>query len=124
MARSNGTVIITEVNAETREKLLEIGKVKIGWKICKDYIRILRCFKCCGYYHFAKDCIKNETCGNCAGQHLTKECRNQEKKCVNCDKIKNFKIKNLNANHLAYDSNCSYYKKKLEKQKSKIYSSL
>lgn len=55
--------------------------MKIGWKICKvqEYIGILRCYKCCGFYHFAKDCNKKEMCGNCAGQHTTKECRSQEK---------------------------------------------
>lgn len=121
------TTIVAEVNNETREKLLELGKVKIGWKICKiqEYIGILRCYKCCGYYHFAKDCNKKETCGKCAGQHATKECKSQEKKCVNCeDKIKNFKIKNLKADHSAYDNNCPYFKREIEKQKSKIYSSL
>lgn len=116
------------MNGETHEKLLELGKLKIGWKICKvhEYIGILRCYKCCGFYHFAKDCKEKETCGNCAGQHATKDCRNQEeKKCVNCEeKIKNFKIKNLKSNHSAYDSNCSCYKRELEKQKSKIYNSI
>lgn len=29
------TTIVAEVNNETREKLLELGKVIIGWKICK-----------------------------------------------------------------------------------------
>lgn len=125
--KTKKTTIIAEVNDEMREKLLELGKVKIGWKICKvqDYIGILRRYKCCGYHHFAKNCNKKETCGNSAGQHATKECRSQEKKCVNCeDKIKNFKIKNLKSNHSAYDNNCPCYKREIEKQKSKIYSSL
>lgn len=125
--KTKKTTIIAEVNDETREKLLELGKVKIGWKICKvqEYIGILRYYKCCGFYHFAKDCNKKETCGNWAGQHTTKECRSQEKKRANCeDKIKNFKIKNLNSNHSAYDNNCPCYKREIEKQKSKIYSSL
>lgn len=101
--------------------------MKRGWKICKvqEYIGILRCYKCCGYYHFAKDCNKKETCGKCAGQHATKECISQEKKCVNCeDKIKNFKIKNLKADHSVYDNNCPCYKREIEKQKSKICGSL
>lgn len=127
--RTKKTTIIAEVNDEIYEKLLELGKVKIGWKICKvqEYIGILRCYKCCGYYHFAKDCNKKETCGNCAGQHVTKECRGQEKKCVNCEeKIKNFKIKNLKSNHSAYDNDYPCYKREreIEKQKSRVRSSL
>lgn len=123
----NETTIIAEVNTETREKLLEEEKIKIGWKICKvqEYIRIVRCFKCCDYYHFAKDCTGEETCGNCAGRHATKQYKSQVKKCVNCeDKIRKFKIKNLKTDHMVYDSNCPCYKKKIEKQKSMMQSSL
>lgn len=55
-------MIIAEVNAQIREKLQEIGKLIIGWKICKmqDFIGILRCFKCYKYYHIAKDCTKKK----------------------------------------------------------------
>lgn len=64
--------------------------MKIGWKICRihEYVGILRCYKCCGFYNFAKDCTRKETCDNCAGQHVTKECNNQIKKCVNCKCVK------------------------------------
>lgn len=58
--KSQRTMIIEEVDDKTYETLLEEERIKIGWNICKvqDYVRILRCFKCCGYYHFAKDCKK------------------------------------------------------------------
>lgn len=77
--KTKRTTIIAEVNDGTCEKLL--GTVKIGWKICRiqEYIGIVRCYKCCGFYHFARECTKKESCGNCAGQHATKECSNQEK---------------------------------------------
>ncbi|EFN63934.1 hypothetical protein EAG_07612, partial [Camponotus floridanus] len=32
-----------------------------------EYVDILRCYKCCRFYHFAKYCTRKETCGNCAG---------------------------------------------------------
>lgn len=56
----NLNTIIAEINAKTHEMMLEERKVKIDWNIYKvqDYIGILRCFKCCGYDHFAKDCKK------------------------------------------------------------------
>lgn len=125
--REKRSTIIAEVDAKTYERMLEEGKVKIGWNICKvqDYIGILRCYKCSGYYHFAKDCKNNIACGNCAGKHVTKECKIETKKCVNCEeKIKNFKIKDINSNHSAFDKNCPYYKKEYEKQRNKINSSL
>lgn len=117
------TVVIAEVNTETRQKFMQMEKLKIGWNICKvqDYIGIIRCYKCCGYYHFAKDCTKKEVCGNCANQHATKECNNVIKKCVNCEeKIKSYKVRNLKSDHSAYDSNCPCLKKEIEKQREKI----
>jgi len=73
--KSQRVMIIAEVDDKTHEIMLEEERVKIGWNICKvqDYIGILRCFKCCGYYHFAKDCKKEVACGKCAGKHATKE---------------------------------------------------
>lgn len=75
------STIIAEVDAKTYEVMLEEGKVKIGWNICtvQEYIGILRSYKCSGYYHFAKECKNNLTCGNCAGEHATKECKNETK---------------------------------------------
>lgn len=111
----------------TREQMMEEGRIKIGWKICKvqDYLGILRCYKCCGYYHFAKDCKKEETCGNCAGKHSTKKCGSDIQKYINCEeKIRIFKIKNLNSNHSAFDTDCPCYSKELNKQKSKIQNSI
>lgn len=117
------SMIIAEVSIETREKFLQMEKLKIGWNMCKvqDYIWIMRCYKCCGYYHLAKDCTKKETCGNCANQHATKECKSEIKKCVNCEeKIRSYKIKNLKSDHSAYDSNCPCLKKETEKQRERI----
>lgn len=91
--------------------------------MCKvqDYIGIIRCYKCYGYYHFAMDCKKKETCGNCANQFVTKECKNEIKKCVNCkEKIKSYRIKNLKSDHSAYDISCPCLIKEVKKQQEKI----
>jgi len=125
--KAGGVTVIVEVNTDARNQLLKLERVKIGWKMCKvqDYIGILRCFKCCGYFHFAKDCVKKETCGLCAGQHITKECESTTRKCANCeDKITKMKIKNLKSDHSAYDRDCPCLKREIEMYKSKIQSSL
>lgn len=125
--KSRGVTLIVEVDAETRERLLDIGRVKIGWKMCRvqDYVGILRCFKCCGYFHFAKDCVKKEACGLCAGQHMTKDCNTVTRKCVNCEnKIKKMKIRDLKSDHSVYDNNCPCLKKEIEIYKSKMQSSI
>lgn len=113
-SNSRGVTLIAEVDTNARKRLLDLGRVKIGWKICRvqDYVGILRCFKCCGYWHFAKDCVKKEACGLCAEQHMTKDCNSLIRKCVNCeDKIKNMKIRNLKSDHSAYGSGCPCLKK-------------
>lgn len=115
------------MDVKTHKAMVEEKKVKIGWNICKiqDYIGILRCFRCCGYYHFVKDCKKNKICRKCAGNHATKECKSEIRKCVNCEeKIKSFKIKNINSNYSAFDSSCPYYLREMEKQRNKIDTSL
>ncbi|EZA51011.1 hypothetical protein X777_10516 [Ooceraea biroi] len=76
--KQRGSSIIAEVNSGTREKLLQLESLRIGWKICRvrEYVSVLRCFKCCGYYYVAKFCTKDEVCRKCAEQHLTKTCSN------------------------------------------------
>lgn len=81
----------------------------------------LRCYKCCSYYHFAKDCIKEETCGVvCAGKYVTKMCKSEK-----IERIKLvFKTKNLNSDHLAFNTDCPCYKREIENQKSRMHNSL
>lgn len=124
---SRGVTLIVEVDTDARRRLMDLGSVKIGWRMCRvqDYVGILRCFKCCGYFHFARDCVKEEACGLCAGQHMTKNCNSSRRKCVNCeDKIKKMKIRNLKSDHSAYDNSCPCLKKEIEMYKSKIQSSI
>jgi hypothetical protein len=46
----------------------------------------LRCLKCQGWNHMAKDCEEtHSTCSNCAEHHRTSECQSPRKKrCVSC----------------------------------------
>jgi len=116
-------MIIAEVDSKTHDVMLEEGKVKIGWNKCRviNLIAILRCFKCCGYYHFARDFKKEVPCGQCAGKHTSRECKEPTKKCVNCEeKIKSFRIKNIDSGHLAFDAECPGYIRELDKQKNKV----
>ncbi|EZA50976.1 hypothetical protein X777_10541 [Ooceraea biroi] len=123
-ANSKRMTVVAVVNAETRERFPQLEKLKIGWNICRvqDYVGILRCFKCCGYYHFAKDCSKSkEICGKCVDQHATKDCNSETRKCINCEeKIRVYNIKNLKTNHSAYDNNCPCLRKEMEKQRDRI----
>jgi len=112
--KSRGVTLIIEVNTDAGKQLLDLGRLKIGWRMCRvqEYAGILRCFKCCGYFHFAKDCVKKEACGLCAGQHITKDCNSTTNK------------KNLKSDHSAYDNDCPCLKREIELYKSKIQSSI
>jgi len=45
----------------------------------------IRCLKCQGWNHFAKDCLEEQdTCGNCAEPHRTSSCNSSVRACVSC----------------------------------------
>ena len=64
-----------------------------GLHICNRHCHIkkvkkepIRCLKCQGWNHFAKDCLeKEDKCGNCANTHKTSDCSTPtDKRCVSC----------------------------------------
>lgn len=66
--------------------------ISIGVTICNKLCRAervkkepLRCMKCQGWNHMAKECIqKVDKCSNCAGDHKSDECRSRSTRCVSC----------------------------------------
>ena len=67
----------------------------------QEQINLALCFKCSGYDHVSKYCIEKECCHKCGGQHLAKDCNEEEFKCPNCKKMKL-----LDTRHSARDINC------------------
>lgn len=101
---------------KTHELLLGKGKVNIGWKRCPvfNHISVKRCFKCWGYHHMAKNCMRNITCYKCAGNHKSNECTSDKKKCVNCmHKIQAYNLK-IRDNHDALNLECPTLKRALQ----------
>jgi len=62
-------------------KSLYIGKCRV-----KEYVDIVRCFKCQRFGHRAAKCqAKVDSCGRCAVQgHRAKDCQGGPVKCANC----------------------------------------
>lgn len=117
--RESGNIIV-ETDAETHKKLLNKGKVNLGWRKCKvyDFVSVLRCFKCWGFNHMAKHCRKEEICQHCAGNHKGNDCEAKRKKCINCmEKIRRYNNNNIKDDHEATDSKCPTYLKKMEEEK-------
>jgi len=86
--------VIVEVNSELQKILLHMEKVSLGWKQCKviEHVNLIRCFKCCGFNHYARECKREITCGRCGDVHSSKECQSTNLKCMNCA-LNNKKIK-------------------------------
>jgi len=84
---------ITETDEETHALILREGKLNIEWKKCLvfNHISVKKCFKCCEYYHIAKNCVRNESEIISAGNHKT-DCTGTKKRYVNCM----FKIRTYN----------------------------
>lgn len=47
---------------------------------------VTQCFKCQGYGHISKDCVKTLTCLRCSGDHAVKDCvkPKEDPLCANC----------------------------------------
>ncbi|PPQ87141.1 hypothetical protein CVT25_000283 [Psilocybe cyanescens] len=68
----------------------------------------IRCLKCQGYNHIARECINDyDTCGNCANRtHKTENCTSQSKKCVACG--------DQGEGHTSWDRNCPTFHRKCQ----------
>lgn len=62
----NNMAMVIEANKQIYENILMKGFLNIGWNRCKvyEYVRVIRCFKCWGFFHIAKHCKKARFVGN------------------------------------------------------------
>lgn len=93
--------------AADANKLLKLGKVKIGWSVCtiKIVTQLLRCFKCTEYGHQARTCKgvdRSAACWKCGGDgHKALGCK-EAPRCLLC--------KDGDKHHVAGSSRCGAYK--------------
>lgn len=116
----NGSIII-ELDDITHDSIMNRGKISVGWRKCRvfDCFSVKRCFKCWGYNHIAKNCMRQETCHKCAGEHKADECKAKKKRCVNCmHKIKAYNLK-INDEHDALSRECPTYLRAIEQEKKR-----
>lgn len=60
--KKEGGSIIVEIDEETHNLILKKEKLNLGWKKCPvfNHYSVKRCFKCWGFYHIAKNCMRNK----------------------------------------------------------------
>lgn len=97
---------IAEIDAQTFQSIINVGRLFINMKNCKVYenIDLLQCSKCQVFGHLKKYCKKEKPiCANCSEEHLTAECKIDRAnfKCINCMNSKLTKI-----NHHTLNPNC------------------
>lgn len=86
--RQHITAVMAEYDAL---KLLELGKIKIGWVMCRILERVLetKCYKCWKYGHTKHQCngpAREHLCLKCGQEgHKAISCKN-EPYCLHCNK--------------------------------------
>jgi len=67
---------VIEVTLDIRTFLLRDKMIYINYYACGilNYVRILQCYKCLAFGHFAKHCRFAPLCGHYAGEHELKDC--------------------------------------------------
>jgi len=71
-----------------------------------------QCMKCRKWGHYAAECMeKQDTCGNCGGEHRTRECTNlQNHFCISCK----------TNDHASWDRNCPEFLCRMDRMDQNI----
>lgn len=114
--------IFAECSPKAFNYLMKQKKVCIGWEtfpVFEDF-NILKCYKCQQFNHKSTRCLNNEVCQKCAGQHETKTCTKNLKKCTNCVFANEKFKKKYNINHETFDLTCPCLQYQIMSTKSRI----
>lgn len=108
---------LVNLPVETAKKLAEIGKLRIGWVVCRvrELIIPTKCYRCWHYGHLAKNCKsdvdRSTSCIKCGKQgHKADKC-NSKPHCILCSESKGEKA----SEHIAGSSRCAAYKRAYQK---------
>ncbi|KAF5371838.1 hypothetical protein D9615_009532 [Tricholomella constricta] len=115
-------LIVSCRTKETANKAIDKGLVIEGKRVAAKKLdqEPRRCLKCqfYGKGHIAQECKQiHETCGTCAGQHRSKDCKETDMRklcCVNC------RARRWRDNHSSADRLCPVFLEAKERLKSRM----
>jgi len=111
---------IVQIPGRFMKNLLPKGKIYMAWRIyrIREFLNVVRCFKCQGYGHTAKVCSSLEQLCELCGKHdhSKKECPHKESPiCVNC-----VRSRRKDLQHSVRSKTCPEYVKHVEIYRSKV----
>nr|XP_034195367.1 uncharacterized protein LOC117611536 [Osmia lignaria] len=111
---------IVQLPAKEYSALMLSRKVYMFWRIykLKEYLNVMRCYKCQGYGHIAKFCqAKQQCCENCGNtEHERKDCPRKDKpQCINC-----IRTKRKDTNHSVTNKLCPELQRQIDLYRNRI----
>lgn len=117
---------VIQCDITTYQRIMLQGKLFVGYDYCRvfDAIDLMRCYKCCGYHHLAKNCRSPIfICPLCAQNHQMNDCpKTGSNYCINCHNFNKSSDNPVPVNHTAMSSTCHVRLQNLTKLRSKILS--
>jgi len=98
---------LTFTNADAANRAITNGLIICNRKchVEKSKREPLRCLKCQGWNHYAKECTsEQDRCANCAEGHRTNSCQSTEKRCASCN----------SKDHASWSRLCPVFLRKME----------
>ena len=108
---------VVTLPVETADKLLKVGRLKVGWVRCRgrERTQVTRCFRCLGFGQVAAKCKSEDrstTCRLCGlYDHFARDCKNPPAHCVICAEG----IGVEGAQHILGSAKCTSFQRALNK---------
>lgn len=119
----NGTkwMYFLEVSGRTYSKIVD-RHVNIDFQsqVVREYVDVLRCYKCQQYGHKSTNCNAEEICGKCSGNHKFSCCNEANLQCMNCKAYNTQYQTNLSVDHVCGSRSCHQQIEMMKKQKERI----
>lgn len=115
---------VVEIDGDGFNRIMSSNykKLRIGWSRCpvKEYVDLLKCYKCQGFSHKSKDCTKKKACKKCAGEHDISDCKSKVIRCANCIDANDKLNLNLETNHIAGSQRCKVTERHMNIRRKRV----